>query len=160
VLHASPIFLICSPEQYFARSASHKASHCAIPSSPLLPCPTYAQTSFLITRSQSSSVYAPPSMWDNQVSHPYKTYMPTWPEQGKQWLLLPSKETYGVCFTLLCQCSHMLVTSPQTFISVYRWTCYGVALCVSYLCRAVSEKLCLKIRFGPIPERVSPVIGG
>jgi hypothetical protein len=52
----------------------------------------------------------------------------------------------------LCQCSRPLASLPQRDGHPCVGGRYGVVLCASYLRREVSEKLCLKIRFGPIPE--------
>ena len=51
-----------SPEWYLVRSTEHKAPYYVVFSTPLLPCPSYAQTSSSAPFSRKPSAYVPPSM--------------------------------------------------------------------------------------------------
>ena len=59
---AHPILLNWSHKQYCVRITDHYAPHYVVFSTPLLPCPSYAQMYSSATYAQTPSAYVPPSM--------------------------------------------------------------------------------------------------
>ena len=66
------IVLLWSTEQYLVMNIDHKAPHYTDCSTPLLPRPSWTQMSSSAPYSRTSSVYIPPSMKNDEISHPFK----------------------------------------------------------------------------------------
>ena len=84
--------------------------------------------------------------------------MPSWPGEGNisfsvveedAWCLFRDAVSVFVHVSLITTVHHLCVGG-----------CRSVAVCAGYLRRAVSEKLCLKIRFGRTPESGAAATGG
>ena len=66
------ILLIWSTEQYLVMNIDHKAPHYIVCSPHVLPRPSWTQMSSSAPYSRISSAYIPPSMKNDEISHPYK----------------------------------------------------------------------------------------
>jgi hypothetical protein len=130
VLHAPPIllFLIWSREQYFARSTNNEASYYVVFPTLLLLCPLRPKyLPQLPVLNHLQPMFLPqseiPRFTPIQNTFAYMAWT------GKTLALVSSKETHGVYFELLYQCSYMLTSSTQTIISVCWWVLRCCSLC-------------------------------
>ena len=85
--------------------------------------------------------------------------MPSWPGEGNISFSVVEEDAWCLFRVAVSVFVHVnLITADHHHSCV--GGCHSVAVCASYLRRAVSEKLCLKIRFGRTPERGAPATGG
>jgi hypothetical protein len=86
--------------------------------------------------------------------------MPSWPGEGNISFSVVEEGAWCLFRVAVSVFVHVSLITTDHHSCVGVCGCHGVAVCASYLRRAVSEKLCLKIRFGRTPERGAAATGG
>ena len=87
----------------------------------------------------------------DQVSHPYKTYMPSWPGEGIIRFSVVEEDAwclFGVAVSVFVRVS--LITTDHHHPCV--GGCHSVAVCASYLRRAVARNYVWKLDLAELPN--------
>jgi hypothetical protein len=86
--------------------------------------------------------------------------MPSWPGEGNISFSVVEEDAWCLFRVAVSVFVHVSIIIIIIIIRVSVPQCHSVAVCAGYLRRAVSEKLCLKIRFGRTAERGAAATGG
>ena len=86
--------------------------------------------------------------------------MPSWPGEGNISFSVVEVDAWCLFLVAVSVSVRVNLITTDRHHHPYVGGCHSVAVCASYLRRAVSEKLGLKIRLGRTPERGAAATGG
>jgi len=86
--------------------------------------------------------------------------MPSWPGEGNISFSVVEEDAWCLFRVAVSVFVHVSIITTDHHHHPCVGGCHSVAVCAGYLRRAVSEKLCLKIRFGRTPARGTAATGG